>query len=59
MTLKEYLYQEEEILSPVTQIKYSDLTKELFKMAYLEFYYFVRGNIEKVEEFLRLSENKI
>ncbi len=54
MTLKEYLDQEEEITEEVIPSKPCKETFEIFKQVYLEFYYWVRGNIEKVEEFLRL-----
>ena len=54
MTLKEYLDQEEEIDEEVIPFKPCKETFEIFKQVYLEFYYWVRGNLERVEEFLGL-----
>jgi len=54
ITVKEYLDQKEEVTEEIIPFGYSDLTKELFEMVYLDFYYWVKGNLESVEEFLRL-----
>ena len=54
ITLKEYLDQEEEVSEVIIQFEYSPQTKAIFNKVYLEFYYWVRGNLEKVEEFLGL-----
>lgn len=55
MTLKEYLDQEDEVLEEIiVPFEYSSQTKAVFKKVYLEFYYWVRGNLDKVEEFLGL-----
>ncbi len=57
MTLKEYLDQEEEVLEQIViPSEYSPQTKKVLKKVYLEFYYWVRGNIEKVKEFLGLID---
>ena len=55
MTLKEYLDQEEEVLEEiVVPFEYSPQAKEVFNKVYLVFYYWVRGNLDRVEEFLKL-----
>ena len=55
MSLKEYLDQEEEMTEEITPFEPCKETFEIFKRVYLEFYYWVRGNIEMVEEFSRLA----
>jgi len=52
MSLKEYLDQEEEVSEKSIPFKPRKETFEIFKQVYLEFYYWVRRNLEKVEEFL-------
>ena len=59
MTLKEYLDQKEEITEEVIPFNSCKETFEIFKQVYLKFYYWVRGNLEKVEEFLMLIQEII
>ncbi len=48
--------KEEEPESQATQIEYSDLTKDLFKQAYLDFYYFVMNNKDQIEWFIKIID---
>lgn len=56
ITVTEYLDQKEEIAEEIIPFEYSDLTKELFEMVYLEFYYWCGKNGDGIEWFVRVVE---
>ena len=58
ITVKEYLDQKEEITQEVMPIEYSELTKKLFEMVYLAFYYWCIAHQEGVEWFVRVVEEE-
>lgn len=53
MTLKEYLDQEEEITDEIVPFEDSPQTKTIFNEVYLGFYYWIRGNEDEIEWFMR------
>jgi len=52
------LDQKEEVSDEIVPFEYSDLTKELFKMVYLEFYYWCIAHQDGVEWFVRVTLEK-
>jgi len=58
MSVKEFLKQKEEITQEVKLIEYSELTKKLFEMVYLAFYYWCVAHQEGVEWFVRVVEEE-
>ena len=54
MSLSDYL-DHEEIEVEKIPFEYSDLTKKLVNQFFLDFYYFVRGNKEEIQDFLMLT----
>ena len=58
ITVKEYLDQKEEITQEIMPIEYSELTKKLFDMVYLAFYYWCIAHQEGVEWFVRVVEEE-
>ena len=56
ITVKEYLDEKEEVSQEIIPFEYNELTKSLFKMVYLEFYYWVLAYQDEVEWFVRVVE---
>ena len=58
MNVKEYLDQKEEITKESVPFEYSELTKKVFEMVYLAFYYWCIAHKDGVEWFCRVVEEE-